>query len=317
MYYSNVLAARIKTIHYIRSHFDELQKEIIKAPIFVVGLPRTGTTITFNLLAGDPNFRFVRCWQALTPTTTAKRSRIDMKVGMRLLNYMSPKLKTAHEMELENAEECTLFLQPAVLNFFHLMFVFMPGWYDHIFREDADFSGTYLYHKYILQILQHRYIEHRKDGRGQKRWILKTPAHLPYLEYLVKMYPDASIIWTHRNPKHAVPSTASLIRHFWGVSAKSVEKRELGEFTIKTLNEWLDGAMRAQKKIGKNMYDVYFEDIVKRPEETIRKLYDKLGWEFKEAQEKALKQCVHNGFSPPSAFLFVLSIFPPRRSMHI
>jgi hypothetical protein len=292
LYYSQVLSTRMRVIQYIRQNYFDLNRQQIRRPIFVVGLPRTGTTLTYNMLAGDPNHRFPRNWQALCPTLPEKQARRAVGAGMTAAIHMSPNIRAVHEFGIDLPEECLIFMNPALINYMNLVLVFMPLFAEYMFNK-ADMSGVYRFHKYILQILQHRYKETRPDG-GDKTWVLKTPVHLAFLDVLLQMYPDACIVWTHRSPEQAVPSTASLLRHFYIISNRRVDLAHVGKTTSESLAGWLARAcaIRNDPRYSKNFYDLSYKELIKDPSTAIRGVYNHFDLPYTEAAQKAHQVCM-------------------------
>lgn len=288
---SLMLSTRMRVIQYIREHYDQLAGIPIKRPIFVVGLPRTGTTLLFNLLAADPNRRFAKNWQAFSPTLNEKQAKMAVWAGMTATTRMVPGLKKVHEMSVDHPEECLVFMQPAVINFLHLVFNFLPNFYNYYKKPDLDMIGVYRFHKYVLQILQSRYPE-KLEGED-KQWVLKTPAHLPFLDALLQIYPDACIVWTHRDLNEAIPSTASLCRHFQMLTQETINRSEIGKHAVDLMALWLNRATetRNNPKYEKNFCDIAYADLVKNPLGTVEKVYSHFGLSFPEQTKAAVKSC--------------------------
>jgi hypothetical protein len=279
--YSNILSTRMQVIHFIRQNYDAINAQEIKRPVIVVGLPRTGTTITYNLLSANPDFRYAPNWQALCPTLSEKAAKRQVMIGMTLATTMEPSVNAVHEMGVDHPEECVFFMQPMIACWLNLSFAPFPNFTQYI-KEKADPAALYRWHKYYLQILQLRYpakvegkVAEGKEAEG-KRWVLKTPIHLAYLDELLKTYPDACIVWTHRDVTNAVSSLASLCKHFNKISAKQVDPDYLGKQSRTILSHWLRQATtfrRANPQFAKNFYDISYSKIVADPLAAVAEIY--------------------------------------------
>jgi hypothetical protein len=292
-YHVRCLNIRLRVLQYIREHYFDLNRQQIRRPIFVVGLPRTGTTLAFNLLCSDPNHRFATNWQAESPTLSELRARAS---GGTATNFvvigMNPLVKTVHEFNSDLPEECLVITAGSMLTYMNLILCFMPQYYDYMFNK-ADVSGMYRFHKYVLQILQYRYPSHLQDG-GERTWVLKSPQHLAFLETLLQMYPDACIVWTHRSPEHAISSTASLFRNFHVLSHRTLDNKGLGKIMTDTLSDWLARAcvVRNNPKYAKNFYDLSYQELVKDPAVAMRRLYEHFDLPYTEATVGAHQNCL-------------------------
>jgi hypothetical protein len=185
----------------------EVRSQAIEAPWVIVGLPRTGTSILSMLLGLDPRARPLLQWEAAhpIPPTTAAAAASDPRIAQtaRELNgllRLNPPLRAMHPFGATLAEECvTLFMYDLRTLALETQ-AHVPSYARWL--EQADMSPAYAQHRLALQTLQ--------SPRPAARWILKTPNHLWHLDGLLAAYPDARIIWTHRDPGPVITSLASL-----------------------------------------------------------------------------------------------------------
>jgi hypothetical protein len=287
------LSNRMNVISFIRENYVALQKVKVTRPLFVVGLPRCGTTLTFNLLAAEPNARVVLHWQGLCPTLPEKTAKMQVGVGSAAIDYLSPSLKTAHEIGINDPEECLAWLSHTLICYLFCVVVNVPDYGRYLFEDKPNVRGAYRYHKYVLQILQMRYPE-----PANKHWVLKTPAHLQFIEELLEIYPDAIIVWNHRRLDQTLPSTCSLITHFQICTSKFVDYKSIGELVTTGAPVWLNNAFQARKKYPDSFYDLYFEDLVKDPIRAMQDIYTRfdLKWDdtVKNAMEARFKAMPRN-----------------------
>jgi hypothetical protein len=200
------LANRISLHHWAAGH-PQVRDEQIAGPWVIVGLPRTGTSILDLLLGSDPAARPLLQWEAAhpVPPVTAAQAASDPRIARTAkeldgLLKLNPPLQAMHPFGATLAEECvTLFMYDLRTLALETQ-AHVPSYARWL--EQADMAPAYAQHKLALQTLQ--------STRPTGRWILKTPNHLWHLDALLAAYPDARIIWTHRDPGPVITSLASL-----------------------------------------------------------------------------------------------------------
>jgi len=190
------LEARLTITEAYKRH-PEIDREVITEPVFILGLGRSGTTILHETLSQDPQFRSVRRWEALFPTPPPEEAtyqtdpRIAKAAGrVDLVHTLCPEFEAMHawgaEIPVEDIEFTYLcFLSEVWVNAFQI-----PS-YDAYFNEVGPEYHFY-WHKRFLKLLQFRY---RKP-----HWLLKNPTHMERIPHLLRTYPDAKIIFPHRDP---------------------------------------------------------------------------------------------------------------------
>jgi hypothetical protein len=200
------LANRLALQRWASGH-PEVRAETIAGPWVIVGLPRTGTSILDLLLGLDPRARPLLQWEAAhpVPPATLQEAASDPRIAqtdreLDGLMKLNPPLRAMHPFGATLAEECvTLFMYDLRTLALETQ-AHVPRYARWL--EQADMAPAYAQHRLALQTLQSR--------RPTGRWILKTPNHLWHLDALLAAYPDARIIWTHRDPGPVVTSLASL-----------------------------------------------------------------------------------------------------------
>jgi len=188
----------------------QIEKEKIEQPIFIIGMPRTGTTILHALMHEDPDHRSPLAWECLlpypvsTPETFRNNKQLEtIEKEFTQLFKLVPDFLQKHYMAVDSPQEC---LGLTALNFTSFMFsaqLYLPSYMDW-FTNESDQLNTLRFHKRFLQYLQ-------SGGVKSKRWLLKSPVHLMRLPEIFEVYPDARVIMTHRDPREVVSSTASLM----------------------------------------------------------------------------------------------------------
>jgi len=221
---TNALATRLLLIDWAKRH-PEVREERIEAPWIVVGLPRTGTTLLSLLLSLDPEVRPLLHWESTTPVpppdlaTHAEDPRIAAAAKqVEQLSGLNPVVRAMHPMGATLATECVGFLFFDLRSLLIETQAHLPSYGRWL--EKTDMRGAYAMHKLALQVLQSRV--------PTVAWSLKTPQHLWSLDTLLEFYPDARIVWTHRDPAKVVTSVASLNTSLQRMNVKSNDPLAIG-----------------------------------------------------------------------------------------
>ena len=258
----------------------------ITAPVFIVGLPRTGTTLLHNLLVQDPGIRAPLTWETMFPAgypespQALRRARSKAAARLDWLHRFAPEIKRIHPVGAERPEECVALMAPGFTSaLFHTLYR-VPSYQDW-FESDPQTLG-YETHFRVLQQLQQR--------RGTGRWVLKAPAHLFGLEALLRRYPDARLIQTHRDPLRAIPSIASLNTTLRNAFSNPVNPEEIGRDCAVRLNGALDRFLRKRETLPPERFvDVMYAELTDSPRSTVERLYDHLGWSLSATARAAMQ----------------------------
>ena len=279
------LADRLKVADYLRSHPDLLERPI-ERPVFVLGVPRTGTTMLSNLLAADPARRSPLTWEidepvppATTATLTSDPRALARLEDERRMLAARPDMGKYYRGSATYPNEC-VFIHAH--DFKTLMWESrgrLPGYREFIFS--ADVTTAYEYEKRFLQLLQ-------SDAPGI--WNLKMPSHSLFIPTLLKVFPDARLIWTHRDPYAATGSLCSLISLAHKGYTGKVDLPWLAENYPKQIAAHADRAMDARDAIGEDrIIDVHYGDMMRDPMATMRRVYHLLGDDFTEAAQAGMQ----------------------------
>ena len=252
-----------------------IERERIEAPVFIIGLPRTGTTLLHGLMTEDPATRAPLTWEVMYPAGYPARSadidRVRARTASRLAwaNRLAPEFKRIHPIAPDLAQECIAITANVFMSIqFHTTHK-LPS-YQNWFEAD-DQRLAYEFHYRFLQHLQAR-------GTGS-RWVLKAPGHLFGLGALLERYPDAKVVQTHRDPLRVMASMASHATVLRRAFSDDAEPMEIAaDWTHRwagALQRFLDVRDRAPAQ---QFYDLSYEDIEARPLEAVEQVYDFLGW---------------------------------------
>ena len=201
----SLLSARLQVEDTYRTH-PAIDDEEIEGPVFVIGLPRTGTTALSQLVAADPQFRSLRMWESSSPcpppesATEHSDPRIaDAEAGLAMMYEMFPLMAEMHHQEATTATECQDLLGMSFRTVHFDGFGYVPSYLAWV--TDCDMRGTYQYHRRVLQLLQWHC--------PPRLWHLKTPVHMFALDALLEAYPDAKFLWSHRDPAKVLGRSAA------------------------------------------------------------------------------------------------------------
>lgn len=254
----------------------------IQAPIFITGLPRTGTTLLHGLLAANPRFRAPLTWQVMDPTpapglASAAQQRRRIARATKQLGWfdrLAPGFQAIHEVAAELPQECIAMLAHSGLSLRFAVTYRVPG-YLALLRQ-ADMRPAYQWHQHFLQQLQ--------LGEPVRRWVLKAPAHLHDLAALLVVYPDATIIQTHRDPVDTLPSLASLRVAIRAAFSAQVDAQEAGSEVLSWWADALQRSLAVREQHGERFIDVDYRQLLADPEATLAAVYARLDESFTDVE---------------------------------
>lgn len=274
---SNALIQRLRVEETYRLH-PEIEDEVVGGPVFVIGLPRTGTTALSQLVANDPRFRSLRTWesQACTPPPEAATQHTDPRIaqcaeGIAMMDEMFPRMRSMHSSEPEAATECQDLMGMSFRTFHFDGVVRVPGYLAWLLQ--CDMRETYAYHRRVLKLLQWHC--------PPTLWHLKTPVHMFALDALVEAYPNAKFLWSHRDPAKVLGSVCSLIHYVRSWSSDRDDAAELGAEQLDSWAEAVRRAMAFRRRVGDERFvDVSFAELQQDSVATVARAYAGLGLEL-------------------------------------
>jgi len=268
----------------------EILDQPVSAPIFITGLPRSGTTILHELLGQDPAHRVPLCWQtryAVPPPADSPDPR-DPRIrrtdrDLRLWHRLVPAHATMHRNGAELPSECADLTAHTFLGDRFTALYQVPRFAAWSTTQDP--RVMYRWHRKMLQLLQWR--------RPPARWVLKAPAHMNWLDALLDVYPDARIVQSHRDPLQVMGSVASLLLAILWMRADSVDAAGVeAAFGGASFAAQLDAALRVRDDPARDsdqFADVRYLDLMRDPLATIHELYTELGHELDAACENRMR----------------------------
>ena len=268
-------------------------EEIVR-PIFIMGLPRSGTTHLHTLMAQDPDSRSPLQWEMMMPSPPPERATYDTDPRIDAVNknleergLMTDEMRAIHPFHACLPEECSNIFEHSFLALNFSATMPLPTYRKY--REQADYRPVYEYHRQFLQHLQWRC--------PGKRWVLKAPEHLLHLDALLEVYPDAIVIQTHRDPRKVMPSNLDLVV---SLSKYSTTRDDVADLLRdECLSNWSHGAdktlhLRHNADIDSHCVDVFFNDIVGKPLDTLEYIYGRTGIPFTAELKARINHFLHN-----------------------
>jgi hypothetical protein len=283
----HIVANRL-LIHRDLKCYPEILSGRIDRPLFVVGLPRTGTTLLYNLLAQDSASRPLLFWESVSPAPPPDPETRDCDPRIETaekivagLNGTLPNLAAIHEMNPRGPDECLgLLFNTFVTPFFRGN---LPRYREWLYSI-PDHETRAAYQEYRQQLLL---LQWRCSGN---HWVLKCPSHLFGLGELLAVFPDACVVHTHRDPVKAVPSLCSLSAALDGVSYKTVDMEEVGQRTVGIIEQLVNRSMQAREEVdGGQVYDMHYKEFVKDPVAAVRGIYEHFGYNYSPAMEENVR----------------------------
>ena len=269
--------------------FPEILDQEIIAPIVIVGLPRTGSTMTHRLLASDPNHTAMLWWEGRYPALLPGEKRGDIETRMELgkaevdaVVAASPEALDIHPWDYKGADEEILLLEHNFLSTVPESFMALPSYSEWI--EDQDHTLAYEDLKKFIQ-----YLQWQNPGREKKRWVLKSPHHLGFIDKMISVFPDAKIIQTHRDPIKTVPSFCSMCANLFEPLTTNFDKVFIGKHWSNKLTRALNHCMNISEQHPDNFLDLEFLNMIKDPIDEMKKIYEFIGEPFGEKTEVAME----------------------------
>lgn len=280
------LAARFDVESWFADH-PEIGAKPVTRPLFIVGMPRAGTTLLLNMLRFDPQRRVLWHWEGNRELPPAKAAHLldDPRIASRVrsVNAMldSGALPRNHHVELgDEPTECVWPLGQDFKGYPWLVQTIVPDYFEWL-MHDADMTAAYAYQRRYLQVLQ---------SEAPGGWTLKLPSHARAIEEMIRNFPDARFVFTHRDPIKPVASTCSLCDQILGLQNASIDRAALGYQTA-TLNalgaERMTKARDAHPEM--SFMDIHYRAFTRDPMATIRKLYEFEELELTEEVARAMQ----------------------------
>jgi len=288
---TNLLHQRLLLAAHLDEH-PEIADEEIARPIFIIGAPRTGTTITHHLLSQDRRFRFPITWECdhIHPPIDPDAMEHDPRIGPSQKNLdrmlrLAPNLDVAHPVGAWEAQECAmLHTYDFHSGAFHPMFNCQG--YDR-WLAAQDLTWVYEQQRRMLQYLQSGGL------RPTESWLLKTPAHMGYLDQILSIFPDARFVTTVREPTEVIVSLCSLTRTLIEVVQDHVDLHELGQHELWRVGGLLNRNVELRRELAgrdDQFVDFPMRRMVTDPLSCVAEIYDRFGITLTREVQSAMEE---------------------------
>lgn len=297
---SQLLLNRLEVTQLIKDH-PEILDEKIEAPVFIMGLPRSGTSITHTLMALDPLSRYLRNFESasaicpppeLMPHAPDPRIRASHEAMEGLFGSV-PELRGINGINFLalGTSECQTLMAH---EFVHAGWSAGSSLFSHgNWVSECDKRPAYRWHKRLLQVLQWK--------SPNERWVLKAPVHLFGLDRLMEAYPDARIVFTHRHPFEAMVSGVSMVTHWTRMTTGGVDIPAVAEWYPALWAKGLERALAVRKALPpERVFDLFHRELCRKPVQTIEAAYDFFDIPFSRAAAKRMRYWLRD--NPRSKF---------------
>jgi hypothetical protein len=256
----------------------------IRRPLFVLGLPRTGTTFLHTLLSADPENRAPLTWEVMEPSppTNAERHRRIRRTSQNLacLEWMAPNFRQLHPVGAHLPQECVSLMSPSFLSDQFDTMYNVPSYREWFFQQDLQ--PAYSFHR--------RFLQHLQERKNRCRWVLKAPTHMFALPTLLSTYPDALFVQTHRAPIEAITSVSSLITILRRVFSDSVDPMKIGEEALQYWSSALSKFLLQRARTPpERILDISYLQLRRDPIGTVRDVYEYFGWALSGPAENRMR----------------------------
>ncbi|HEX5490733.1 MAG TPA: sulfotransferase [Candidatus Udaeobacter sp.] len=279
-----------------RQVYPGITRQEIREPLFILGLPRSGTSVLHRLLGADPKHRSPLMWEVRSPSPPTRhdeKRRIQRAAqSCNFFNWLVPTFRDAHTVGAEVPQECVSLMTPTFLSDQFDAMYYVPSYRAWFFRQDL--RPAYEYH--------HRFLQHLQFRRAAQRWILKAPTHMFALPALLSVYPDALFVQTHRTPVEAMASVSSLMTILRSAFSDAVDPFVVSREAIDYWSETMNRFLRERGRLADNrICDVQHDDIRREPIRAIRRIYEFFGWSLSREAEQNMRVLIDGQASRESA----------------
>ena len=275
---TNALGRRLQVHDYLQTHPDVLEAPV-ERPVFVLGMPRTGTTVISYLLDKDPARRSLLNWECVhpVPPATTETLRTDprclalLEQQQNMIGYIKQAgLSIPHWEDADGPTEDMFIHNQDFKGLSWDAFMVTSRYREWLFDE-ADMSSTYEYQKRYLQVLQ---------STAPGTWSLKMPSHSVHIEALLEVFPDARLIWAHRDPFKATGSLSNMWKLPKGLvlNSDAIDLKAMGRNAMEQMQYHVERPLRARDRIGDDrFFHMYYHEMMRDPLNVMRRIYDWAG----------------------------------------
>ena len=286
---AGALIHRLRIEDVLKRH-PEVEDIDLGVIVMVTGMQRTGTTLLQRLLASHPVIRGLSVAEALDPVPAADPKgrgqaarRRRAAIAKKAISYLAPQFMAIHPIDYGEPEEDVLLLDLTFMSQSAEAMMHVPSYSRWL--EEQDHSRSYEYLRLVLKLLCWQ--------RPTSAWVLKTPQHMEYLDVFLRVFPDATIVQTHRDPRRALASFCSMVAHGRGIFSDFVDPNEIGRHWHRKTRRMVQRAMQAREDAeARRFIDVSYYDLVTDPIAELRRICRHAGIGFDHGAERGAERCL-------------------------
>jgi hypothetical protein len=270
-----------------REH-PELLAQKIEAPLFIIGLPRTGTTLLHNSLAGHPSLRAPKLWEMRSPVPGDREQAVaETQNLLDMLYAVVPGFDTIHPMSATRPDECSWLFRHTFASMVYAFTYYAPSYVEWL--TSTEMETNYRYYRSLLQLMQWQSGETKP-----RRWVLKDPCHLWHLDSLFRVFPDAQVVMLHRPLDEALPSMASLCYALQHVESERKDPRALSGYCLDLADRGLHAMMRLRPvMLNAQVHDLSYRRLIADPAQVLSELCKYAGVSAEPTDVASMMSWVH------------------------
>jgi hypothetical protein len=290
----DLLATRLRLAELWQRRANAASDSAIHRPVFITGMPRSGSTFLHELLAEDPANRAPRVWEVMFPVPGAKAASPETDPRVRKaaaclwwFRRLAPGADSVYPMRAHTPHECVAMHSYTLLSEEFVSTCRIPTY--EAFLRAADLRPVYSWQK--------RFLQHLQSGGPAPRWVLKSPDHVYGLEELFSVFPDAVVVQTHRDPLEVLRSSSQLTRVLYGLYARPVDGDQIGLREARMLSAGVERFIRfrdAHPELENRFMDLKYTDLVRDPLAAVQHIYDRLEIPLTETAAARMRQLIGN-----------------------
>ena len=267
---------RLEGLRWLRD-YPEVGRQVIAEPVFLTGLPRSGTTYFQYLFDRDARFRLIRTWESIAPSpppgfdpeSVRRRKSEEAERRRQAVPKEIEGFEALHLLDLDGPDECHVFMEQTYSAAGYQNVYDVPSYFDYMMTS-LDFAATYRVHKRQLQLLQSR--------MQQPRWALKYPNHVLAMDAIQQVYPDARFVMTHRDPVQTLASISKMTLTLRGTRYETVDPKRVGRQMLDFVRRHIDRIMAFCKSPqGSRVTHVDYYRVVDNPAAAMADVHAALG----------------------------------------
>ena len=282
-----LLNSQLKTRSRVNEYLKKNEPQTISPPLFIMGLPRSGTTFLFHLLGNDPNHRSPCFWEILHLSPFSYKDSMREKNVIRrtnlelsLVNRLVPELRLVHPILSDFPEECTLLTALGLQSYSYIYVANTPSYQEYLMN--ADFTSGFLWHSRFLKVLESK--------EKPVRWLLKDPNHIEHLPEILKIYPEANFVHIHRDPIESIGSICSITSKVRSGFSNKVNNLQIGNSTLNYWDNALNKHLNDRNNISQEkIFNLQYSDLITDPLKQVKSIYSHFDYDLSEEGKSAME----------------------------